>query len=279
MDRDATIHGERTTGFVRSGNEEIYFEACGRGEPVVLCHGAGGNHALWYQQVPALVSRYRVITWDQRGFGRSSNRGEESGPRTAVRDLALLLDHLGVERAHLVGQSMGGWAILGFALAHPDRVRSLTFSDTLGGIRISDTPREPSEAQIRVAEALLDESLPVGFDHPCLAPDFAGKDPARAFLFLQFSSLGPLTPFSVLLGLMEVSYTPEQVGTLKTPVLFIVGSLDPLFPVEDIRKAAGLVSGARVVEIPGCGHSPYFEAAEQWNQAVLDFLGKSSARE
>ena len=138
----------RATGFVESDGERIYHEVCGEGEPVVLCHGAGGNHASWYQQVPAFASRYRVITWDQRGFGRSTNRADRSGPRAAVADLRGLLDHLAVDKAHLVGQSMGGWVILGFALAHPERVRSLVFASTTAGIQV------PGMARIGIFESI-----------------------------------------------------------------------------------------------------------------------------
>ena len=263
---------ERSTGFVTSGVEQIYYEVAGQAEPVVFCHGAGGNHANWYQQVPAFVSRYRVITWDHRGFGRSTDQAETSGPRAAVSDLTALLDHLGVDRAHLVGQSMGGWTILGFALEHPDRVRSLVFANTIAGIQLPDPSEETQQARERVAAALLDPNLPVGFDHPCFAPGFAEQDPARAFLYMQFSSLAPPTPMSALLGLMEVSHTAEELEQLTSPVLFVIGELDPLFTPRDIRRAAGFVHGARIVEIPGSGHSPYFEDAERWNQAVIDFL-------
>ncbi len=262
----------RSTGFVTSGEEQIYYEVAGEGEPVVFCHGAGGNHANWYHQVPAFVPEYRVITWDHRGFGRSTDHAASSGPLVAVSDLAALLDHLEVDRAHLVGQSMGGWTILGFALKHPDRVRSLVFANTIAGIQLPDTSDETQQARERVAAALLDPNLPVGFDHPCFAPGFAEQEPARAFLYMQFSSLAPPTPMSALLGLIEVSYTAEDLEQLACPVLFVIGALDPLFTPRDIRRAASFVPGARVVEIPGSGHSPYFEDPERWNQAVQDFL-------
>lgn len=96
-------------GFIRSDGEQIYFESWGaKGETVVLGHGMGGSHAVWCQQVPFLVQRYRVVTWDQRGFGRSTNNAGVTGPLPAAKDLLRLLDHLEIERAHIIGQSMGG---------------------------------------------------------------------------------------------------------------------------------------------------------------------------
>src|SRR5690349_1553135 len=123
-----------TSGFVECDREQIYYEAVGSGDALVLSHGLGGNHAIWYQQVPEFAKHYCVVTWDQRGFGRSTNTANNSGPEAAARDLAAVLDHLKIDRAHLVGQSMGGWAVMGYALAHPERVRSLVLADTLGGI-------------------------------------------------------------------------------------------------------------------------------------------------
>jgi pimeloyl-ACP methyl ester carboxylesterase len=78
----------RSNGFSESDGERIYYESVGEREPaLVLCHGAGGNHAVWYQQVPVFARHRRVISWDQRGFGRSSARGGPTSPAAALRDL------------------------------------------------------------------------------------------------------------------------------------------------------------------------------------------------
>ena len=145
---------------VERDGEEIYYECHGSPDApvVVLGHGAGGNHGIWFQQVPAFSRDYRVVTWDQRGFGLSTNRHQLANPRVAARDLLAILDHLEVERAHVVGQSMGGWAALGLALAHGPRVRSLVLADTLGGI--------PIEGWWKTAAAVQREGP---FDHPACA--------------------------------------------------------------------------------------------------------------
>jgi glyoxylase-like metal-dependent hydrolase (beta-lactamase superfamily II) len=121
--------------FIESDSEQIYFEFWGDSGPVVILgHGLGGNHAVWYQQVAFLSQHYRVITWDQRGFGNSTRSTGVIGPAPAVEDLARVLEHLEVERAHVIGQSMGGWSALGFAIDHPERVISLVLADTTAGI-------------------------------------------------------------------------------------------------------------------------------------------------
>ena len=100
------------TETVASGGETIYFEVTGpsTGPTVVLTHGAGGSHAAWFQQVPALAEAgYQVVAWDSRGFGLSTFDSGILSTDGAVADITAVLDAVGAERAHLVGQSMGGW--------------------------------------------------------------------------------------------------------------------------------------------------------------------------
>src|SRR5262245_63503991 len=94
--------------FIERDGCRLYHEDTGGDGPVVLfLHGAGGNHLSWWQQVPMFAEEYRCVTVDQRGFGHSS---AASTPATLPTDALALLDHLGVARAAVVAQSMGGWA-------------------------------------------------------------------------------------------------------------------------------------------------------------------------
>jgi 3-oxoadipate enol-lactonase len=261
---------ERTRALVQNGGEQIYYETAGHGDAVVLCHGAAGNHIMWYQQVPVLAQSYQVITWDQRGYGESTNVSAEAGPQAAVDDLQAILDHLRVERAHLIGQSMGGWAALGFAVAHPERVRSLVLADTVAGISTPAIENAMDAYLRRAAKAPAPEILPLG-RHPALDEGLAERDPARAFLYQELSLLRP-TPAIHGRSQRETTYGAESLAHLTFPVLFIVGSDDDIFPPALIRQAASVVPHAKVVEIPGAGHSPYFEQPGEWNQVVMRFL-------
>ena len=248
----------------------MYFEAFGAPDApvVVLGHGAGGNHGIWFQQVPVLAADYRVVTWDQRGFGSSTNHHELANPRTATGDLLAILDHLEVERAHVVGQSMGGWAAMGLAIAHPERVRSLVLADTLGGIPV-DGWWKPRPAPPRTGP----------FNHPALSNDFCIRQPAHAHLYLQIGGLrrDPLAdPTRLLRTLGDVTFDDAQLASLAMPVLFVVGSDDEIFPPDWIADAASRVPGARVEIVAGAGHSPYFEQPEAWNGLVTEFLRQSS---
>lgn len=259
------------SGFVTSEGEQIYYESVGAGKPVVLSHGLGGNHAIWYQQVPELARHFRVITWDQRGFGRSTNTAGDASPAKAVIDLKALLDKLGVERAHLVGQSMGGWAVLGFAVEYPDRVASLVLADTIGGIYTPAIAQHFDEYIRHMASAPPIDQWPIT-RHPALGEALGDRDPAKAFLYREIASVAPPPPANMGLLLRQTSYPLDAVNALPMPVLFIVGENDPIFPPNIIREAAKQVPNAHVEQLPGAGHSPYFETPSAWNQTLLKFL-------
>lgn len=256
----------QSNGCLTLGGDDVYFEVVGAPDApvVVLGHGAGGNHAIWFQQVPVFEREHRVITWDQRGFGNSTNRIGLASPSTATNDLLAILDHLDVERAHVVGQSMGGWAAMGLAIANHDRVQSLVLADTLAGIAV--------EGWWNAAAALPPRVGP--FNHPALANDFCIRSPERAHLYLQIGGLrrDPLADQSQLLrGLGEVTFSDDQLAPLKIPTLFIVGTQDEIFPPAAVADAAARVPGSQVELIEGAGHSPYFEQPGVWNALVQDF--------
>ncbi len=262
-----------SSGLLARGDDDIYYETSGEGDAIVLCHGLGGNHAVWFQQVAAFARDYRVITWDQRGFGRSTSSAENAlGPATAVDDLAALLDHLQVGRAHVVGQSMGGWTALGFLLKHPKRVKSLVMADTIGGIYTSEIRKDflAYVAEAR-ANAPADGSFPLG-RHPAVSSDLVNRAPAKALLYQQIGSF-PSPPRTVVGPfLITTQYDLETLHKIEVPTLFVVGSDDRIFPPAMIRQAAAQIPGSAVCEIAESGHSPYFERPAQWNEAVLKFL-------
>lgn len=259
-------------GCCESGGESIYYEVSGPpdGDVLVLGHGAGGNRMVWFQQVPFFARRYRVVTWDQRGFGGSTNVNDAATPRNAGTDLLRVLDAVGAERAHVVGQSMGGWAAMAATLAAPDRIRSLVCADTLAGIHVREwlarmgPPRRPR---------------PVVGWHPALSDAFAEQQPERAFLYQQVGRAGlgadEQTPPSAMAGLGEMMFSDEQLAGIGCPVLFVVGADDDIFPPDWIREAAGCVPGAEVAVIDNAGHSPYFERPDRWNAVVADFLDRA----
>lgn len=265
---------ELTTGTVPRDGEDIYWELASTGPEddrpvVVLSHGAGGSHAVWFHQVPVLGQDFRVLCWDSRGFGNSTNHNDELSAEAAAGDLAAVLDACGVAAVHLVGQSMGGWHSSAFAVAYPDRVRSLTYADTVGGLW---TPAlREAFAEFSAAGGLGRGGPTIIGRHPALWPGTAERDPAHAFLYQALGSFHS-PPMHKIGVTIDWTISHEAVTAIGCPVLFVAGTHDDLFPAALLAESCGLIPGARYVEIPDAGHSPYFEQPAAWNEAVLRFL-------
>ena len=251
------------------GNFDLYYEVHGDGPPVVFAHGAGGTHMSWWQQVPVLSQKYRCITIDHRTFGYSRDVPGGPGRRSFVQDLTGLLDHLGIQKTALVGQSMGGNTVLGFASAHPDRVSALIMSDTTGGYT------NPEIAEIRRKSAPAPASLDRAF-----APDFSKREPARAFLYREINALtSAANPAPPAAGGAANGRSTDIAPVLakKIPVLFIVGEQDQLIPPPIIEAMHKTMAGSQLVKVPGAGHSVYWEKPDDYNRILMDFLQKHMA--
>ena len=269
---------ELLTGSVEREGEEIYWELIRDAEEgksdnrpvVVLSHGAGGSHAVWYQQVPQIGERYRVVTWDSRGFGNSTNNTGQLAPQSAANDLAAILDELEISEAHLVGQSMGGWHVSAFATLFRDRVQSVTYADTVGGLWTDGLRRAYNE--FRAAGGLQGtRELPLVGGHSALWTTGTGRDVAHAFLYQALGSFHS-PPLDRLAEVLEFTIDHSDLDDLNIPVLFIAGEYDQIFPASMLRDSADRISEVKFVEIPDAGHSPYFEQPEAWNLALLEFL-------
>lgn len=266
-------------GTVESGGEDIYWEltSVGSGDQrpvVVLSHGAGGTHAVWYLQVPVLGQHFRVVTWDSRGFGNSTNRTNAPSAEAAAADLGNVLDYLRIDTAHLVGQSMGGWHIAAFAAKQGDRVKSLTFADTVGGLW-TDELRE-ALAVFQSAGGLSGPGRELVGGHPALWFGTAERDPAHAFLYQALGSFHS-PPMAELGTTLAWTLDHVAVAALGVPVLFVAGEHDAIFPAAALQRSSDQIEAARYVEIADAGHSPYFEQPAAWNEAVLSFLLSAAA--
>jgi pimeloyl-ACP methyl ester carboxylesterase len=261
----------RRTGYaVASDGARIYYEHCGAGPAIVFVHGLGGNHAVWFQQVAHFAKDHTVVTISQRGFAPSGGDQKHYDVRLLVEDLRAVMKAAGVERAVVVGQSMGGWTALAMALSHPEQVEALVLADTLGGIHDDEIAQHMREVG-RSAAQLRAEPPPVGV-HPALGAKFSREKPEMGYLYQTLSSFGSPAPDSIVKQLGATHVLPAELAGLRLPALFVVGSEDDLFPPKLIEKAASYIHGARVAVLPDAGHSPYFETPEAWNAAVEGFL-------
>jgi 3-oxoadipate enol-lactonase len=248
----------------------MYYESHGEGEAVIFAHGAGGNHLSWWQQVPHFRDRYRCVTFDHRGFGRSAELEDGPGGRAYPEDLRALLDTLGIDRAFLVAQSMGGATCMGFAVAYPERVLGLVMADTTGTM---------TDDQLTARRDAFRNSQPGPFTLIGRAynPDLKNTRPHMAFLYDSIMALNPPRPQPPAGAAPDRDdrhvATTARLAQLTVPVLFICGEKDAIVPPDIIQYAATLVPGARYVEVPNAGHSVYFEEPDTFNQTLDEFFG------
>lgn len=253
--------------FVQSVNANIYYEAHGSGPAIVFAHGAGGNAASWWQQVPHFVRDHRVITFDHRTFGRSTCAPEAFRPEHFASDVLAILDAEGIGQAALVCQSMGGWAGSRLAVEHPDRVRALVMSHTPGCFS------NPQIAQLRDS-APPREAPSESFAHWAVGAEFPRRKPAESYLYTQIAGLNVSFDRALLTRLRESAALIDtaSLGDYRVPTLFITAEKDRIFSPELIRTTANAVPGAEFLNLGDAGHSSYFETPEAFNQVVEDFL-------
>jgi 3-oxoadipate enol-lactonase len=247
------------SGLLATAGAEIYWQAHGEGPAVVLAHGIGGNHAIWYRQLDALSRSNRVITFDHRGFGLSRDH-DGRGRDAFVDDLAALLDHLGEAKVALVGQSMGAGTCVGFAHRAPDRVAVLAICDSLHGIEESSDVRAIMDAARAKTAGMAQVERVLG----------AGAPRELAILYRQIASFNAVDRHS-LAGAFTARPAAD-LGGQGFPLLFLCGVDDRLFPIEAVRLVQAEVAGSFLVEVNEAGHSAFLEAPVQFNDTILSLL-------
>lgn len=264
-------------GFIERPDARLYFEVCGSGPVLVFAHGLGGNHLSWWQQVPAFSDRFTCVTFAHRGFTPSSCATNPPDPADYPGDLAALLDHLGIERAHLVGQSMGGWTVIGFALAHPGRVRSLALSATTGPIDVEAGGRIAAIEAWRARVPAEVAALVATGGHPATGARMAREQPALHHLYHGIGALsGGLDRDALRARLWAArSLPPARLAALSLPVQCMAGTEDVVICPQAVEALAAALPGAVFERFEGAGHSPYFERAVEFNARLAAFLEKA----
>jgi pimeloyl-ACP methyl ester carboxylesterase len=242
----------------------LYYEVHGHPDrpAVVLLEGLGGDVPGWRRNIPTLSTRYRVVAFDFRGNGRSDKPDRPMTMSTVVDDTVALMDHLGVDAAHVYGQSFGGMVAQELALTHPGRVRSLVIAATSPGPRhaarpgpASSVPKDRpylalySDAFAREHPDHVAEDILVGSQNP--QPRQAGRR--------QWEAMQGFDSF-------------DRLSSLRVPTLVLHGTDDRLVPVENAHLLAGRIPGAQLRLLAGAGHVFHSERAEEADGAVLGFL-------
>ena len=246
---------------------KIHYEVAGDGPALILTHGYSATGEMWAGQIAPLSRRFKVVTWDMRGHGRSDypqNLAEYSEAAT-VADMAALLDAVGARDAIVGGLSLGGYMSLAFHATHPDRTRALLIVDTGPGYK-NDQAREGWNANaIRRAERFEAEGL--GDLSKASAEVRLARH--RDATGLALAARGMLT--------QKNARVIESLPEIRVPAVVIVGADDtPFLAASDYMAAK--IPGAKKVVIAGAGHSANIDQPAAFNAALLDFLEGAALR-
>lgn len=255
-------------GFAEINGTKIYYEVAGAGHPLVLIHGGQMDLRMWDEQFQLFSKAYRVVRFDVRGYGKSP---ASKNVYASEDDLAALLKYLKVEKAYVVGLSLGGRIAIDFALTHPEMTDGIVpVAPGLSGFHFSDDPNEWNVLRAVQAGDLAkaaDYWLQSGYMAPAVEnPKIA---PRLRQLSLENVHENLDNP---LLETMPNPPAIDRLPQIKAPTLIIVSNRD----VADIHQICGLlrarIPGAKEIVIEGSGHIVNMEEPEEFNRAVLDFL-------
>jgi pimeloyl-ACP methyl ester carboxylesterase len=231
---------------------DIYYEVYGQGDPVILLHGGLGNGTYFANQIPVLAAKYQLIVMDSRGHGRSSFDDTPISYELMASDVLGLMDHLGIQKADIVGWSDGGIIGLELAIHHRERLNRVVAY----GANFDPSGFRPGIGQSARFNAYVEQAAK---DYQRLSPH-----PERWGEFLTNIEH---------MWAIEPNYSEEQLKSIRTPMLVLDGAMEEAIDLNQTKLMALLIPGAQLVLMPDTGHFAMFEQPAEFNKIVLDFLG------
>ncbi len=262
---------------LKLANVDIHYDVYGHGEPLVLIPGFTAGAWIWFKQIAQLAKRFRVITFDPRGIGKSSFASEPLTMRLLADDTAALLHELGIEQAHILGVSFGGFVAQEFALAYPEVTRTLSLCCTsFGGpnhvspsidILTAVLSRNGFNSEERIRRILL----------PAFSPDFVRSHPGEVDEVIKLRLANPVVEEAFNAQLKAgIGFDAEsRAGGIKAPTLVLSGEADAIVPVQNSRNLAEQIPGARLRLVAGGSHLFFIEQHDEFNRIVAEFLAQN----
>lgn len=267
------------SGFVATtGNGQIYYEERGKGEPLLLLHGHSLDRRMWDQQWKAFSKHYHVVRMDFRGYGQSSEQREDL-QMTHADDVLTLMDSLHIQRAHIVGLSMGAFVAGDLLAMHPERLITCTMAS--GGIRSSKGPGEPMTAEesarrdteIAALKEKGVEQMKREWTEQLISSGGSQRERMRPGLTQMIQDWTAWQPLHKEVRLFYAKEAWQRfVSQANTvPTLCIRGENEMKGKKSKPRELQYLENG-RYIVIPDCGHMLNMERPEEFNNAILHFL-------
>jgi proline-specific peptidase len=271
--------------FADVNGTSLFYEVNGDGYPLVLLHGFGAKKEVWMAQVGALSKDFKVITYDCRSSGKSERPKDPYTIDTLVDDLKGLLDFLKIEKAHLMGQSMGGWVTQNFALKYPEYANKLI----LVGTNHKGAGIHMMEGSMSRFFELRKENKEQAFWDYCKLTHFRAfikemkADPQKKFHglwsaedLIKETTEDQMTPhdYKFLADAIDTHDTTDKLSQIPHPTLLIAASNDKLSPKLVMDELNENLPNSRIEFIDKAGHHVFLEYAPQVNKLILDFLNE-----
>jgi 3-oxoadipate enol-lactonase len=243
---------------------KLHWERTGSGPPVLLIMGLGLSGGAWWRTTSVLADHLQVVTFDNRGIGRSRAVVQAYSTEVMADDAASVLDDAGIEHAHVYGVSLGGMVAQQVALRHPERVTSLVLGATYAGGPCAYPPSDEVLAFLRRRAFLAHEeaalrSVPFNYSEACRT---AYPERIDADLAQRLTNGFAMEAYWAQLWAAATHDTYARLPEIAAPTLVVHGTADRMIPVQNGRVLAERIPGARLTEIPGAGHLYPTEAPE-----------------
>jgi len=242
---------------------------------VLLLMGLGGQSADWGEQFPgSLAKKHRVVMLDNRGTGDSSRTRTPFSLEDLARDALRVLDAIGVERAHVLGLSMGGMIAQTMSLDHPERVDRLVLLSTFAGTTMVAPPSGSALALMMPMPGMRPDEIVRARVRGIAAKGFGDRSP-EIIEMLVAQALDkpiPMTIYGMQIQALLSSDRSRELAKIRAKTLVVHGDEDPLVPFENGRRLATSIPGARLSVLAGCGHLPMWESPDELAREVCAFL-------
>ena len=260
------------------GLQTIYYDEYGVGEPLILIPGLGGSRLGWSKQIEPFSQKYRVINLDNRDAGSSGQSASAYGIADMADDAAGLIENLNLGSTFVVGVSMGGFIAQHLTLRHPTRVKKLVLVATSAGGATHVNPKpEIAALLVRDPNEDIETRVRLAYAH-ITGPGFAESHPEDVARAIEHGYRFQMPPEAYQRQLNAAAGHRDngvraRLGEIRAPTLVIHGDYDPLVPYPNGQALAAEIRGAQFLTLPGVGHLPHIEATEEFNRAVIEFLG------
>jgi len=251
----------------------VTWEEAGSGDPVIFLHGVGGGAASWRLQLDHFGRSRRAIAWDMPGYGGSKLLEITTFPALADA-LRRLMDHLGLEKADIVGHSIGGMVAQEFIAAHPDRVRSLVLSATSPAFGSPDGDFQKKFVAARLGPLDAGKTMADVADE--VVPELIGDDADEDGVALarQCMSRVPNETYRATMQCLVTFDRRDTLGQIAVPTLVLAGEKDTNAPAPMMERMAGRIPGARYACLKGAGHLANMECPARFDAAIEEFLSQ-----